>query len=445
MYYHQSPKPNLHAVLVSPVGIAAAFTMLIPAAVIYIQPLDNLTNKLTHAVQMSSLIWLYALIGVAAFALAFNIADPTYFRRRIFCLSTHKETRARGVGVWILTAVALSLLAAGILLASVTSAYLSRTTFLYATGTADAALKTSAEGSFGGHLPGVIKMFGYLTSTAVVLWLAVGLKHRALLNTRRYVSVLLILCAAVACKSLLAMTRIELFCCLALAAYVYLITWRTPHARVSRSIWPILVLGGVFIGGLVVATAVTTARGVHAESKNGFLTYTDLGVANAWLSLQTTTNHTYGFSTFLFSARYMQQIGLWPRDWIIPEADSQWIWNPAPNLLGSSATDFGYAGGLIYLCYGLFLGFCSRKCFRTRTSVTSYYLYLGAIWGLCSIWMVPLIRAPDYWASYLGGAILIRGVESVATGLHAREKDVRPRGDSRQRLGGKRSEVRMWA
>jgi hypothetical protein len=253
---------------------------------------------------------------------------------------------------------------------------------------------------FSDTVPGIVRMFGFWTISAYLMWLGVFLASPPWLNKRKAYFVLLCLGLMVVYYFLVTQSRFPLVGSMAMTAFVaiyrYSISQRKNSARLGKNTIVLLVMAFIFF---VIASAIIITRVSRAQELNPFLDYADLGVANTILSLRSATAWTFGFSTVLSPLGYVfKALGI---DLLVA-TDAEWIGNPAACLLAYSYQDFGYFGFFVYGFMGLVAGWIRRKHLQYPDSVLWASVYLWLLVGLTTIWTVPLFRGPDFWAALLG-------------------------------------------
>ncbi len=380
--------------LCRPYILCALLALALPFAVVQIRTLGEQTAGLHARVGVSNALWLYSFVCC--------ISMWWGYRRIQRCAAPELQVRrdSRRIVHGRVGCIILSLVGLAVLLLSASEDYFSRVLGVVQAGATDAGMRYDADSPFAGTVPGVFRMFAYLPSAALVLHAAMGTVDKKYAGSKRFAVTACFLFGLLAIKSVLSLSRVELFCgvgtLLAVAA-----VWLAASTR-SRRHRDVVILGAIVtVAGLcsaMVARAVELVRGITLPDRNPMLEYVDIGIANAELALRTCSQHAFGFETFLHVLRYANRY--FGGVAALPEAQTCWILNPAQNLLGASLLDAGLFGFLVFVFYGLVFGAVSRKAFVPHPSLHWVFAYLSLLWGVFSVWQVPLIRAPDYWASF---------------------------------------------
>jgi hypothetical protein len=374
--------------------LCGLLTLVLPLLVIHIPALEEQTGSWHSKAGVSTTLWVYAAACSVSMWIGYRFMERRREPERALVQSFRLAAPCQMV------CMALSLIGLAILLCSASEGYFGRVWEVVQSGTSDAALRYDADSPFAGAVTGVFRMFEYLPSGALVLLAAAGTLDRKYARSRGFAATGCLLFAILAFKSALALSRVELFCCvgtLLSVTAVWLVNRSKKFRRTDAAVLGLTGLVAAFCSSLV-ARSVELVRGIPTPGRSPLLEYVDLSFANAELALRTCTQHGFGFETFLHAFRFADRYfgGLVE----LPATKADWIWNPAENLLGASLLDFGMFGFVVFAFYGLLFGAASRKAFSARPKLHWMFAYWSLLWGLFSIWQVPVIRAPDYWASF---------------------------------------------
>ena len=356
--------------------------------------------RFAGTVGWSTGLFLYALFCVVAFRLGCALSLKPHPVESEVAVRNRQRT-------WpvFLTCLALSLAGLLVVKLSVSGNYTSIVVDSVAGsgfGRTLSDLRVSPEGFLRSvRQPGYIRMFASLTGGAIVLWVGFLASHPEEGNKARFLLGLLALVSLLTFKNLLVMDRVHLLGVTVLYAHVVerIVASRRASKRAYLKFGGALVLClSLVVVCLAVGSMVSTMRGLNWAKS--VLEYVDLGTANAELSLRTTRKFTYGFSTFFHPVLFAVR-GLGLDVSIIPEADSRWIANPAANLLAYSLQDFHMYGVIVYVVLGFVVGSAAALCKARPRSLFAQCLYLYVMYGLYSVWAVPVFRSADYWAGFL--------------------------------------------
>jgi hypothetical protein len=261
------------------------------------------------------------------------------------------------------------------------------------------------------EIPGLVRMFGYLTITAYFLILAKymsviasGEKVSGLYFTALVFSIFLIFI-----RCALTLERAPLML-VALTLFFYLFLSR-KFFKMALAMLPLMLLLPFMLNALNVVRGPELGGG-------GYVKYAGLGAHNLVHAIDSTTEFAYGFNSILcplrFPARYFEL------DSFLPISNQNWTWNPAANLLTFSFTDFHFFGCLVYV----FLGWLTKSIYfclrRNPASVVAWCLLLWLFYGLSTSWTQPVFLGPDYWCGLIVSVLICMRVESLDRGIKFR-------------------------
>jgi hypothetical protein len=263
-----------------------------------------------------------------------------------------------------------------------------------ASGEADPTLRDEILNSEG--VPGIVRMLSYLVPASVVLALT-GLMAGMRLSKLQVAFMMAVSLLALGVRSVVYMDRQPIFMTALLIAAVVAERVRWTARRV---IGAAVVVGIVGVAGLVLASMLAQVRGGELVEQNTILHYADLGVANAIMAMRTTTQFSLGGNSVWTPLSFVPR-GIGLPDLPLPSTDSDWVWNPAANLLCHSYQDFGPLGFVTYALQGVVVGFVCNRRVRQPTSLTWASGYLWCIFGLLGTWTIPVMRGTEFWAAVL--------------------------------------------
>lgn len=258
---------------------------------------------------------------------------------------------------------------------------------------------------FSATVPGMIRMLGFWTIGAYLMWLGVFLASPPWLKKRKAYFVLLCLGLMVVYYFLITQSRFPLVGTAVMTAYVaiyrYSISPRIIRDNLGRSIITLLIMACICS---IIVYSISITRASRTQELNPFFDYADLGVANTILSLRSASTWTFGFSTIFGPLNFVFRAFGINLSFV---TNAEWIGDPGSCLLAYSYQDFGYFGFVVYGFIGLLTSWIRRKRLHYPDSVLWASVYLWLLVGLTTIWTVPLFRGPDFWAALLGIFIIV--------------------------------------
>lgn len=362
--------------------------------------LDARTRSLSRRVGIDPWLYVYAFICVSAFWFLYKLflVDGATASNDTLCEEpTHRATvRCRKAVVSAVTV--LLVLGFGVIFYTVSHSYLDGLIQSAKTQQANPGLRYSS-GSFtaSAKVPGMIRMFAFSIVGCVIFMYAIALASPPWSKGWRLYPVLLALSiVAMLLRSLIQLDRNPPAVVAIMGPFVLVHRARfTPKALFVSVV-------GVTMLVVVAAMAIKIASSVRLSDtgqRNPILEYADLGIADASLAYRTTTHFSWGTATLMGPILFVPRgIGV---EFEFPTWDSEWIWNPASNLLCTSIREFGIFGFVIYAIYGCVVGCIMRKRKIKPCSLFWGLAHLWALYILLLIWTQPVVASPDIWAAII--------------------------------------------
>lgn len=419
----RSFKSRLLDAVLSPVTVVTVLT-LGPAPLLSIKYVRRLTYDISSEVHANLAFYIYSFGCVLAFVGAYFLAR-LYARRAFGVRPGTSVSQVSDRAFWICAAVVsiCSLVGAAVASKMMGESYV-KTVFSALTvselRTFNDTYRTSSDLSL---LPGYVRMLNYLNVVSTILAIRICtpiiLAHRRLTMRVWGLVVIMFQALLLVYRTLLIGDRWPLVSIGVAAAFVASDTLRkriVVRFGGKRLLgWTFVCVGALSIGIAVqqAKVLIETLRGGAVSGGSSFFTYVDYTYANSVLAIETATNHTWGFETFLSPLKFVPRA--FGKEVHFPETNAAWLENPAGDLLGQSYYDFGFGGMIVYVIYGLWLG-VAFEWRLNRTSITAWAFYVYCYFGLLSIFVVPLIRGPEYWAGLLCLLFMTRIVDKHSGG-----------------------------
>lgn len=124
--------------------------------------------------------------------------------------------------------------------------------------------------------------------------------------------------------------------------------------------------------------------------------YFYLGISNLEILVDTLQGHTFGFNTLLAPLDFV--FNFFSIDFG-PDAEFDWVWNPAQYGVGYAYMDFGIFYFLFFLVLGVFARYLTVKSYSKRLIFCSSYFVF--VYGLMSFVTVPVIRGLEFYVSLI--------------------------------------------
>lgn len=269
------------------------------------------------------------------------------------------------------------------------------------------------------EVPGIIRMMNYLIPSAIIILFGiVAAYERVKVTAGWFLCLFVFILLAQILRGLIWMDRNSLF----MIAVIGLLCIST-RVEFKRNYLYILgwLFSGVMIPILYVANVQATIRGGELLDTITIFNYADLGMANASLALTSTSNASLGMES-LFTPLATVPRGIGMGNIAFPSMDSEWIHNPAANLLTYTIYDFGYFGFISYLVWGSVAGWIFNKRKTHRTSLVWNVAFLWLIYAVATIWTVPVSRGPDYWCGVLFSIVISWRLDRLSSFRHRRPR-----------------------
>ncbi len=392
------------------------FVVLVLTLAPFLIPLAGFLNRrtrgLSRSVGVDPELFVYALVCVMAFWLGTAVfirqkskpgPEPEPEPGRLSARAVKRARRAA-----LLAAIALLIVGFGILFSTPSGSYMESLMRSVRLQEADPGLRESAEGFIASErVPGVLRMFAYSIVGCLIFMLAIALANPPWARGWRAFRLLLLFSGlGILARSLIVLDRLPVLTALGLGVFVAAHRMRPTKARLLASGLGLLALLLVTFRFFNFSYSV---RVNPSDRYNQILENADLGIANASLAYRTTTHFGWGTSSL------MGPILVVPRGlgikYEFPAADSEWIWNPASNLLCVSIREYWIFGFVIYLVYGAVCGRILRGRNDHPHSVLWGLAHLWSLYVLFSIWTQPIVASSDVWAAIILTLFVGRAVD----------------------------------
>jgi hypothetical protein len=385
--------------LYSPPFLVFSLT-LAPFVIPFSDFLNDRTRGLSRTVGIDFGLYGYALTCVLAFWLGYVLFRVGGSRvstglkyGELRGRAVQKRRRATMLAVFVLLAVGVV-----ILFYTISDSYVEDLIQTALMREANPALRESSGGFIASeNVPGIFRMFAHTTVGCLIFMYALALVAPPWLRGWRAYWILLLMSGlAILVRSLIVLDRSSLVIALALGLFVLI------HRIRLTKIQMIVSAVGTSLMLMIIVIFLNFAYSIRVgaeENYNQILEYADLGIANASLAYSTASQFGWGTFTLMGPIRMVPRgLGI---NFEFPLPDSEWIWNPASNLLCLSIKEFWMFGFIIYLIYGAVMGRVMRG---RRNQPQSIFWAVSHLWGisiLLSIWMEPAVYSPDFWTAIL--------------------------------------------
>lgn len=238
-----------------------------------------------------------------------------------------------------------------------------------------------------GGLSGILKMLNYLPLGVFLIvngiksFYDVSKKDTSKLN-------FVIIFSLTACfiKMLFSLDRLTLLAILLVLVYKYFLDRKVNTKAIALVFLVFFVLGFI-----------TSLRMEDTSILDFIIVYFKLSIANFQLVLDSQTEWSYGFNTFLMPLAFVFKF-FGVEDFNITGPNT-FIWNHAQYFSSSFFIDFGYFFFIGFYLMGIFV----RRLQIKSISGASYYpqIYFIVLFALASFVSVPIIRGVEFWVMIL--------------------------------------------
>ena len=386
-----------------------ALLTLLPFGISFSDVLSARAYHLTRTVGRSWNAFLFAVICVTIFTLAFYIVYDKGYGGQEKKLAFRFELI--NTNYILMACWALMLIGLGVTLVTIMAegpAFLISLFARITAGESATDILYSPQGMmYSQNTPGMLRMFASCSNSACLLWLAAKPIIQRKAKTLWW-SHLFIFLALNFIRSVVAGDRSPIISALELTAYILvrdaIVFFRdTPDLKQK---W-IISAGSVgFLGvGYLAYFFLGQMRGAGSQDYSTLLLYSDLGVANLILSMHTGYGLMFGLNTFLGPLpNLFRGLGI-VVNWPIFQAD--YIWAPPGNFLMNSYWDFGWFGWLNYLALGSLSGWIWKRNCWDADSISWRLGRFYVIYVVSSVFSQGSLGGMDFYIGIIANLIVI--------------------------------------
>jgi len=238
-----------------------------------------------------------------------------------------------------------------------------------------------------GGLPGIIKMFAYAPLSVYLM--SLGLLNFVELDDadRQRLKILsLVALGAIVVKLVFSLERLTI---MAVLLANFFIGFKKGYLKNIRY-WIFILL--MFL----LAHYISMKRLENFGIVDFVILYFKLGLVNFQLMIDTCSQHTYGFSTFLAPLYFIFKYFNLSMPDFFNNSQYQWEWSPAQYFSSDAFQDFGYFYFILFYLIGIILFFVDLKALKQK-NINYSAIYFVVLYGVVSFLFVPAIRGVEFW------------------------------------------------